>query len=64
MAEKKGPAKKKKSGTPLMGRLYEQQGSGLKTKNPTCPKCGPGVFMALHADRNLCGKCGYMEKTK
>jgi small subunit ribosomal protein S27Ae len=23
-----------------------------------CPKCGAGVFMAQHADRQACGKCG------
>ena len=24
-----------------------------------CPKCGTGVFLAEHADRMTCGKCGY-----
>ncbi len=24
-----------------------------------CPKCGPGIFLALHKDRKCCGKCGY-----
>ncbi len=62
MAEKKGVAKKTVG--PLASRLYEQRGNGLKAKNPSCPKCGPGTFMAAHADRKLCGKCGYMEKTK
>ena len=23
-----------------------------------CPKCGAGVFMAMHFDRYTCGKCG------
>ncbi|MBR9702685.1 30S ribosomal protein S27ae [Candidatus Woesearchaeota archaeon] len=32
-------------------------------KNRSCPKCGPGIFMAQHKDgRWACGKCGYMEK--
>lgn len=26
-----------------------------------CPKCGPGVFLAEHNNRNSCGKCGYTE---
>lgn len=26
-----------------------------------CPKCGPGVRLATHANRFSCGKCGYME---
>ena len=24
-----------------------------------CPECGPGVFLATHADRKSCGRCGY-----
>ena len=24
----------------------------------TCPTCGPGVYMAAHANRYYCGKCG------
>nr|AIF10184.1 Ribosomal protein S27AE [uncultured marine group II/III euryarchaeote KM3_44_G05] len=28
-------------------------------KNETCPKCGPGVFLANHPDRKSCGRCGY-----
>ena len=41
--------------------LYEVQGGKLIRKNRTCPKCGDGVFMAEHADRLSCGKCGYTE---
>jgi small subunit ribosomal protein S27Ae len=25
----------------------------------SCPRCGPGFFLANHADRLTCGKCGY-----
>ncbi|MCF7865965.1 30S ribosomal protein S27ae [Candidatus Woesearchaeota archaeon] len=66
MAAKKGgkPApkggaapKKKKSGKPIH-TLYENG----KAKNLSCPKCGPGIFLAAHKDRASCGKCGYMEK--
>ena len=24
-----------------------------------CPKCGQGVFLARHKDRQTCGSCGY-----
>jgi ubiquitin-small subunit ribosomal protein S27Ae len=41
---------------------YEISGESVKPKNKTCPKCGPGVFLAKHKDRETCGKCGYMEK--
>lgn len=33
-------------------------------KNPFCPKCGKGVFMGVHKDRKVCGKCGYTEFTE
>ncbi len=36
----------------------------LERKKRHCPKCGPGVFLAEHADRASCGKCGYTEFRK
>jgi small subunit ribosomal protein S27Ae len=41
--------------------FYEISGSEIKRKNKTCPKCGKGVFMAKHSNRETCGKCGYSE---
>ncbi len=41
---------------------YDVSTGVLKRKGKFCPKCGPGVFMATHKDRNSCGTCGYMEK--
>src|SRR3989344_5129984 len=32
-----------------------------KAKARTCPKCGAGVYLAIHKDRETCGKCGYTE---
>jgi len=51
MADKKGKKKK----TTQTWKLYE----GGKPKNNSCPKCGPGVFLAAHKNRDSCGKCGY-----
>jgi len=28
-------------------------------RKSSCPKCGPGIFLAEHKDRKTCGKCGY-----
>ncbi|HLC78987.1 MAG TPA: 30S ribosomal protein S27ae [archaeon] len=53
-AEKKGPAKMKK------GEYYKIEGEKLIRKK-YCPKCGPGVFMAVHEKRLHCGRCGYTE---
>ena len=44
--------------------LYEVKDNKLVRKRKTCPKCGEGVFMAEHADRYSCGKCGYTEFKK
>lgn len=41
--------------------LYEVQGDSLTRTHKTCPKCGAGVFLAEHADRRSCGRCGYSE---
>lgn len=57
MAEPKKPGK---SGAMQVWKLYETKGE-LKRKNQTCPKCGPGVFLAQHSNRISCGKCGYAE---
>jgi ubiquitin-small subunit ribosomal protein S27Ae len=57
--------KVKKKKTSMRYKNYEAKGSELKRKNQFCPKCGPGIFMAAHKDRNTCGQCGYTEmKTK
>jgi len=32
---------------------------GQLLRAPTCPDCGPGVFLANHANRQSCGRCGY-----
>jgi len=42
-------------------RLYKTDGHFIERLRKECPKCGPGVFMADHADRKACGKCGYTE---
>ncbi|MBA3064427.1 30S ribosomal protein S27ae [Candidatus Woesearchaeota archaeon] len=44
--------------------LYSVEGGVLKRKTKFCPKCGPGVFLAIHKNRVSCGKCGYTEFTK
>lgn len=65
MADKKPVAKgKAPSGAKakMASSLYDISSGTAKRKNKQCPKCGPGVFMAEHKDRNTCGKCGYMEK--
>jgi small subunit ribosomal protein S27Ae len=42
---------------------YTVSGDKVERKQ-CCPKCGPGIFMAEHKDRNTCGTCGYTEFKK
>lgn len=37
---------------------YSVEGGILKRKQ-YCPKCGPGIFLGMHKDRQTCGLCGY-----
>ena len=41
--------------------LYEAKGDTLTRTHKSCPKCGPGTFLANHENRRSCGKCGYSE---
>ena len=43
---------------------YTITGNKAQPKNSSCPKCGPGNWMANHASRTTCGKCGYTEYKK
>jgi len=58
MADKKGGKGKSEKKAKPISSLYENG----KVKNRSCPKCGPGVFLANHKDRLTCGRCGFMEK--
>ncbi len=58
MADKpKKPAVKK-------ANYYKVENGKLMRIRRSCPKCGPGVFLAVHKDRVSCGKCGYTEFIK
>ena len=60
-APKQGKEKVKKESKKIH-TIYEVSAESATRKNKSCPKCGPGTFMANHKDRSSCGKCGYMEK--
>ncbi len=44
--------------------LYEVEGDSFNRLKKSCPRCGPGIFMADHGERLACGKCGYTEFKK
>ncbi len=43
---------------------YKIKDNKLQRTKRHCPKCGEGVFLAEHANRVSCGKCGYTEFKK
>jgi small subunit ribosomal protein S27Ae len=54
-------AKKKKNKKKAMQvwKLYQVSGNKAERKNKFCSKCGSGIFLAKHKDRETCGKCGF-----
>ncbi len=60
--DKKGAEKKPKA-TRKLHSLYNVSGEKAERKNRNCPKCGPGMFLAAHKDRLVCGSCKYVEFT-
>lgn len=61
MAGKQGGQKALRTSKRL---FYTIDGGKLQRSRNFCPKCGPGVFLALHSDRASCGRCGYTEFSK
>ena len=45
-------------------KLFKIEDGKLVRTHRACPECGPGVFMANHANRAACGKCGHTEFAK
>ncbi len=41
--------------------LYKVEGDKLVKNVKSCPKCGDGIFLAQHKNRQTCGKCNYTE---
>lgn len=62
--ERKGKKPKKKKEKKKKATYYEIKGNSVERKKQFCPKCGPGVFIAEHKDRFVCGKCSYTKWKK
>lgn len=56
--ERRGKKPHKNKPTSRKYKLYKIQGDKL-IKRKTCPRCGPGIFLAETKDRLYCGKCHY-----
>jgi small subunit ribosomal protein S27Ae len=65
--EEERPAKIEKAARPEKRKkeekgvfvLYKVDGDKVVRLRPVCERCGPGYFMAEHADRYTCGHCGF-----
>ena len=60
---KKGKKKRKPKKSSERWKKYKIEGNSFKRLAKSCPRCGPGVFLAesKNKDRLYCGKCHYTE---
>ena len=59
MADKENQKQEKPKKTNKRWEKYKVSGDKIERTNQSCPKCGPGFFLAKHGNRKTCGKCGY-----
>ncbi|HOT94949.1 MAG TPA: 30S ribosomal protein S27ae [Methanoregulaceae archaeon] len=59
-------SKGKKGGKVAVKRssYFAIEGEKATLRRRYCPRCGTGVVLAEHADRDACGRCGYTEFRK
>ena len=60
--ERKGKKKHKNQPTSKKWKMYKIQGDKI-TREKTCPRCGPGIFLMKADNRLYCGKCHLTEFT-
>ena len=66
MAEGKGSGgkrKRKKHPSSKKYKMYTVSGDKITSRKRMCPRCGPGIFLAVAPNRVFCGKCAYTEFT-
>ena len=51
----------KKGSSPNVYKYFQVDGDKLKRVRKICSRCGKGIYMSDHKDRNTCGKCGLTE---
>ncbi len=57
----KKPVSKSKHKNVQRWRKFKVEGNRIAVQGEYCPRCGEGVFLAIHKNRKTCGKCGYSE---
>lgn len=61
--DRKGKKAHKNKPTSKKYSHYTISGDNVK-RSKSCPRCGVGIFLAVHKGRLGCGKCKYTEFTK
>ena len=64
ISQKERPRSKKKHTKIQVWKLYKIENGKIKRTNNSCPRCGPGIFVATFKNRKYCGRCGWSEITK
>ena len=57
---KKGKKPHKNKPTSKKYSKYKIEGDKI-IREPSCPRCGPGIFLMKSQGRKYCGKCHYSE---
>jgi ubiquitin-small subunit ribosomal protein S27Ae len=60
----KGAKKEAAKGEYSKISLFKVEGEKVVRTRRPCPKCGAGVFLAQHKNRESCGNCGHTEMKK
>jgi ubiquitin-small subunit ribosomal protein S27Ae len=60
MAEEKEGKRPKSKSKHNNVQIHKKYKDG-KLSGRWCPRCGSGVILAQHKNRETCGKCGYSE---
>jgi len=61
MADSKGKKPHKNKPTSKKYARYKIEGDKIVSKDKSCPRCGPGVFLMKASNRLYCGRCHYTE---
>ncbi len=62
-AKIKGKKKKKNNASSKKSKMYKIEGDKV-VRERSCPRCGPGIFLAKGQNRLYCGKCHFTEFLK
>lgn len=62
----KSQGKKKRTKRPVSkkSKAFQVTDNKITRLRKICPKCGAGVYLAQHENREACGKCGYTQFLK